>query len=111
MSNPDFVYNPCKTCHEIEHEETKLKQHKLDRHKFCSDCDLGFANIYATARHLKEVHNIISRCPFGCDFLIFAPDMKIHMKYKHKCHIEENGTCVFCWKKCETNNLLQHYID
>ena len=100
----------CKTCLELSSQETKLHQHNLSVHHLCLECDLRFENHWKTARHLLEVHNIQARCPFGCDFLIFAPDIKLHMKYKHNLLDKNNGECVYCQRELHNDNLLHHYI-
>ena len=100
----------CKTCLELSSQETKLHQHNLSVHHLCLECDLRFENHWKTARHLLEVHHIQARCPFGCDFLIFAPDIKLHMKYKHNLLDKNNGECVYCQRELHNDNLLHHYI-
>ena len=100
----------CKTCVELSNQETKLRQHNLSVHHSCLECNLRFENHWKTARHLQEVHNIQARCPFGCDFLIFAPDIKLHMKYKHNLSDRNNGECVYCQREFTMVNLLHHYI-
>ena len=102
----------CQTCRDLSNHETKLKQHNWSKHHWCVECQLHFTNHWKTARHLLEVHQIQARCPFGCDFLIFAPDIKLHMKYKHKLWtLQKNGDCIFCSRKFHNGNQLNLYID